>query len=504
VTERRTAPEPPDWALPGWDHVPDDDPPVVHTPRTLNLRPAGDTSEPVPALPVTPAPHALTAPGTLGVRILKVSEVTRTIRGAVRAEPRLSDLWVEGEIGRVTISTAGHAYFALKDDRSQLQCVWFRDDRQRSAFEPQAGLRIVAHGRIDLFEPQGALQLYVESIQPSGFGDLALRFEALKARLAAEGLFEAARKRPLPSRPRTIAVITSPSGAVWRDVCTVLSRRWPLTRVVLVAARVQGDGAPASIVTAFRRLDRWIAAAHDEGRPDDAPAVTILARGGGSLEDLWAFNDERVVRAVVGHRVPVVAGIGHEVDFTIADFVADLRAPTPSAAAELVVREKQAVVDSLGQLRARLERFAARPLRDLERRVDELTARLRRAMRTELGRANHRVALSTRALRASDPVARVARDRHRLENLQSRMTASLNRRRDRARYALETVVGRLDSLSPLAVLGRGYSLTRTATGEVVHSPAQVNTGDAIRVLLHRGSLDARVTDTREKDDRPQV
>jgi exodeoxyribonuclease VII large subunit len=192
------------------------------------------------------------------------------------------------------------------------------------------------------------------------------------------------------------------------------------------------------------------------------------------------------------------------VDFTIADFVADLRAPTPSAAAELVVREKQAVVDSLAQLRARLERFASRPLRDLERRVDELTARLRREMRNEVGRAHHRVVLATRALRASDPVARLAGDRHRLENLQSRMITLLHRRRDRAHSALRTAVGRLDSLSPLAVLGRGYSLTRTPAGDIVHSPAQVRVGDAIRVLLQRGSLDARVTETREQDDRPQV
>ena len=179
------------------------------------------------------------------------------IRGAVRADPRLADLWVEGEIGRVTVSSAGHAYFALKDERNQLQCVWFRDDRLRSAFEAQAGLRVVAHGRIDLFEPQGALQLYVESIQPAGFGDLALRFEALKARLSAEGLFDAARKRPLPTRPATIAVITSPTGAVWKDICHVLGRRWPLGRVVLVAAQVQGASAPASLVAAFRKVERY-------------------------------------------------------------------------------------------------------------------------------------------------------------------------------------------------------------------------------------------------------
>src|SRR3954466_10804169 len=195
-------------------------------------------------------------PGTFGVRILGVTEVARTISATVRADERLRDLWVEGEVGRVTISSAGHAYFALKDDRSQLQCVWFRDDRLRSAFQPQTGLRIVVHGRVELYEPQGALQLYVESIQPAGFGDLAIRFEALKARLAAEGLFDQARKRPLPPRPQTIAVITSPAGGVGHDIATVLSRRWPMTRVVLVACKVQGEDAPESIVRAFHRLER--------------------------------------------------------------------------------------------------------------------------------------------------------------------------------------------------------------------------------------------------------
>ena len=199
-----------------------------------------------------------TAPGTFGLRILNVSEVARAIREAVRADPRLADVWVEGEVGRVTVSSAGHAYFTLKDARSTLNCVWFSDDRARSVFQPQAGLRIVVHGRVDLFEQQGAVQLYVESIQPAGFGDLAIRFEALKARLAAEGLFDQARKRPLPARPATIAVITSPTGVVWHDIATVLTRRWPMTAVLLVACKVQGDDAPESIVRAFRRLERWL------------------------------------------------------------------------------------------------------------------------------------------------------------------------------------------------------------------------------------------------------
>src|SRR5688500_10612175 len=251
--------EPPDWALPSWDTVP-----TESEEGSGRLRPVGPGPAPGGPVPggglapggplVSPAPAP---PGTFGVRILGVSEVTRSIRGAIRSDPRLSDLWVEGEIGRVTISSAGHAYFALKDERNQLQCVWFRDDRSRSAFQAQAGLRVVVHGRIDLYEPTGAMQLYVDSIQPAGLGDLALRFEALKARLAAEGLFDGARKRALPPRPRTIAVITSPSGAVWRDISHVLARRWPLVQVVLVAAQVQGEGAPASLVTAFRRVARY-------------------------------------------------------------------------------------------------------------------------------------------------------------------------------------------------------------------------------------------------------
>jgi exodeoxyribonuclease VII large subunit len=426
-----------------------------------------------------------------GRAVLTVSELTRRLQEVL--EDRFPAVWVEGEISNFRLYGSGHAYFTLKDADSQIRAVLFRNRGRRIKFEPADGLHVMAFGSIEVYAQRGEYQMVIELLEPKGLGALQLAFEQLKTRLQAEGLFDQARKRELPRFPRKIGIVTSTSGAAIRDILRVIGRRFGELHIVIAPCRVQGDGAAEEIAQGIRDLNAL-------GGVD----VIIVGRGGGSLEDLWAFNEELVARAIVASKVPVVSAVGHEVDFTIADFVADLRAPTPSAAAELVVREKQAVVDSLGQLRARLERFAARPLRDLERRVDELTARLRRAMRTELGRANHRVALSTRALRASDPVARVARDRHRLENLQSRMTASLNRRRDRARYALETAVGRLDSLSPLAVLGRGYSLTRTATGEVVRSPAQVNVGDAIRVLLHRGSLDAQVTDTRERDDRPQV
>ena len=246
-----------------------------------------------------------TAPGTFGVRILGVSEVTRAIRGAVRTDPRLADLWVEGEIGRVTVSSAGHAYFALKDERNQLQCVWFRDQRIRSAFEAQAGLRVVAHGRIDLFEPQGALQLYVESIQPAGLGDLTLRFEALKARLAAEGLFDTARKRPLPARPATIAVITSPTGAVWKDICHVLG-----AALAADPGRPRRGAGPGRVGAGQSRRARSArsSATPRAGSPRAGPTRRPRSRSwpaaAGSLEDLWAFNDEAVVRAVVAHHDP--------------------------------------------------------------------------------------------------------------------------------------------------------------------------------------------------------
>ena len=423
--------------------------------------------------------------------VLSVSELTRRLQEVL--EERFPAVWVEGEISNYRLYGSGHAYFTLKDAESQIRAVLFRNRGRRIKFEPGDGLHVMAFGSIEVYPQRGEYQLVIELLEPKGLGALQLAFDQLKTRLAAEGLFEQARKRELPRFPRKIGVVTSPSGAAIRDILRVIGRRFGDLHIVIAPCRVQGDGAAEEIVQGIRDLNAL-------GGVD----VIIVGRGGGSLEDLWAFNEEAVARAIAASKVPVVSAVGHEVDYTIADFVADLRAPTPSAAAELVVREKQAVVESLAQLRARLERFAARPLRDLERRVDELTARLRREMRNEVGRAHHRLALATRALRASDPVARMARDRHRLETLQSRMATLIHRRRDRARYALQTAVGRLDSLSPLAVLGRGYSLTRTPAGEIVHSPAQVRVGDAIRVLLQRGSLDAQVTETKEQDDRPQV
>ncbi len=449
--------------LPGWDATPESPP---APPRT---------------------------PGTFGLRIFAVSDVTRAIKDAVRAQEGLRDLWVEGEVGRVTVSSAGHAYFALKDEKSQLQCVWFRDDRLRSAFEPQAGLRIVVHGRIDLFEPQGALQLYVESIQPAGFGDLALRFEALKARLSAEGLFDTARKRPLPTRPRTIGVVTSPTGAVWRDICHVLGRRWPLARVVLVAAQVQGEDAPRSIVQGLRRLERYREECLTQGRPDDAPAVTILARGGGSLEDLWAFNDERVVRAVVAHAVPVVCGVGHEVDVTLADFAADVRAPTPSAAAEIIVPDRAEFAASLRRAAARLQaatdrqlQAAARELAAERRALDRVSPLARLVVAREQAGL-----LFERATRAVTD--RLATSRRPLDRAAEALPRLATGRLAAARAAVDASAAALAVLGPQQTLDRGYAIVRRAAdGGIVRDPGEAPPGTRLNVRVARGEVPATV------------
>ncbi len=424
--------EPPDWALPAWDQT-DDEP--VRTPPV-----AGSAPNRVPPRPAERA----TPPGTFGLTILGVSDVTRAVREAVRSDDRLRDVWVEGEVGRVTVSSAGHAYFTLKDERSQLQCVWFRDDRMASPYEPRTGLRVVANGRVDVFDANGVYQLYVSAVQPAGFGDLALRFEALKAQLSAEGLFDAARKRPLPDRPAVIAVVTSETGAVWHDIRNVLARRWPLARVVLSQCQVQGAGAPPSIVRALAWVDRYAQRCVREGRREDAPTVTILARGGGSLEDLWSFNDETVVRAIVRHSLPLICGVGHETDVTLADFAADRRAPTPSAAAEIVVPDR---VELAGILRAE-------------------TRRLRAAGERTVSAAARDVAAERRALDALSPIAQLAASRERAGLLLDRASLAVRRRleagavgADRSAARLHPAVGVRLSSAPI-VPERGDRLAR--------------------------------------------
>jgi len=455
--------------------------------------PAGRPSSAVAPRARQPWPRPATpVPGAVASRVWSVGDVTRVIRDVVRGEPALRDLWVEGELGQVTVSAAGHGYFTLRDARSQLSCVFFRAQRLASPFELRTGLRVIVHGRIDVYDAAGTYQLYVETVQPAGFGDLALRFEALKARLSAEGLFDATRRRPLPISPRLIGVATSPTGAVLHDIRHVLRRRWPLARVVLAPCQVQGESAPPTIVAALERLARW----RDPGT-GASPDVVILARGGGSLEDLWAFNDERVVRAVAASPVPVVTGIGHETDVTLVDFAADVRAPTPSAAAELVVPSR---AEALAALRAARVRLTAAALQSIAGPRTTLAGEWRALARfhpatmlaTERQRAGD---LLDRGRRAMD--ARLAGDRAQLERSADRLPLLVRGRVARATADLRSVASGLAALSPYATLERGYAIVRTADGRVLTAAAEAAPGDSLDVRLARGGLDATVTHVRD-------
>ncbi|CAN5708677.1 exodeoxyribonuclease VII large subunit [soil metagenome] len=419
--------------------------------------------------------------------ILSVGEITALIKNTLRAAPGLRDVWVEGEVGQVSISAAGHCYFTLKDERAQLRCVVFRDDRLMMPFEARTGLRLVAHGRLDVFKPQGAYQLYVDSIQPAGFGDLALRLEATKQKLSAEGLFDPARKRPLPPAPQVIGLVTSLSGAVLHDMRKVFARRWPMARVLVSACQVQGQGAAPTIVAALNRIARWTDP--ETGRSAD---VVILARGGGSLEDLWPFNEEAVVRAVAAHPLPLVVGVGHETDVTLAEFAADVRAATPSVAAELVVPSRADELARLGTLRGRLASAGSRAVTE-RRRVLDAERRALDGLRPEQVLAGERERAGLLLERAARVIAtRLAEAHTRLDGAADRLGSVLTTRVGSARAELNARTAALAALGPYATLERGYAIVRGPSGVVLREPAQVRPGDPLAIRLAGGELDARV------------
>ncbi|MBI4609123.1 MAG: exodeoxyribonuclease VII large subunit [Candidatus Rokubacteria bacterium] len=443
-----------------------------------------------------------------------VSELTARIKELL--EERFPACWVEGEISNLRVAASGHAYFTLKDESAQIKAVLFRNRSRRVRFEVEDGLHVLAFGSLEVYAARGEYQLVVELLEPKGLGALQLAFEQLKARLAAEGLFAPARKRQLPRFPRKIGIVTSPTGAAVRDILKILGRRFADLHLLIAPVRVQGEGAAGEIVQALADLN-YVGDLE----------VIIVARGGGSLEDLWAFNEEAVARAIAASKVPVVSAVGHETDFTIADFVADVRAPTPSAAAELVVEEKAAVVAQLLDLRGRLIRSVrqrldrhragveglarrrvltdpARPLRDRQRRVDELVPRLVAGLGACGRRVRQRFLLVTTTLRSQTPLTRVADGARFLRQLDGRLRLGVRHSVESSRHRLGSAVGQLDSLSPLSVLRRGYSLTRLPSGEIVRSGRQVERGSPIEVLLREGTLDCLVQEVRERDDRLQV
>jgi exodeoxyribonuclease VII large subunit len=446
--------------------------------------------------------------------VLTVSELTGRIKN--RLEEDFPAVWVEGEISNLRVPASGHAYFTLKDEGAQMRAVLFRSKTRHVRFKLEDGLSVLAFGGLEVYAARGEYQMVVELMEPKGLGALQLAFEQLKQRLAAEGLFDGARKRPLPAFPRVIGIVTSPTGAAIRDMLHVIGHRYSDLHILVCPVRVQGDEAPGEIVAALADLARI---------PE--LDVVIVGRGGGSIEDLWAFNDERVARAIVACRVPVISAVGHETDFTIADFVADLRAATPSAAAAVVVRDKLEVMRALVGLYGRLKQAAdwqverrrervealarrrvltdaGRAVRDRHQRLDELRARLAAGARGSQREFRHRVGLATNALSSLHPLARITHGVAVLGQLRGRLTSAASHRTKVSRHQLATAVGRLQSLSPLAVLGRGYSLTRLASGVVVRRATETAPGDPIEILLAEGVLGARVTHVKERDERHQV
>jgi len=395
------------------------------------------------------------------MQIYKVSQITRYIKELFDIDDLLQDLWLEGEVSNFSQSTAGHIYFTLKDEEAQIRCVLWRSQAALQSHLPQDGEAIIAHGHVSVYEVQGTYQFYVDAIQPVGVGLLYLEFEALKSRLEAEGLFAPERKRSLPSFPRRLGVVTSPVGAAFRDILNVLGRRYPLVEVILAPTPVQGDEAPDGIVAALSALERY----------GDVDAI-IVARGGGSLEELWAFNDERVARAIYASPVPVISGVGHETDFTIADFVADVRAPTPSAAAEVAVPDQQELRSSIELGRQRLEQ----------------------AMRGRIAKWRGHLEEQRGALRRLSPRSMVERYRQHLDDLTGSALSHLRHRLAIQRERLRGCVLQLQSLSPTLTLARGYSITRhMATKQIVKSVAQVVAGDGIEVQVSDGKFEGAVT-----------
>ncbi|WP_346948569.1 exodeoxyribonuclease VII large subunit [Dyella sp.] len=442
-----------------------------------------------------PAPDAPTPPSR---HILTPSTLNRLVRDLL--EDALPLVWIEGELSNVARPASGHLYFTLKDANAQVRCAMFRPKAIGLRFRPADGAHVLVRARVGLYEPRGEFQLVAEHMEPAGEGALQREFEQLKARLDAEGLFDRSRKRPLPAFARRIGVITSATGAAVRDVLSVLSRRWPLAEVDVLPVPVQGREAPPAIVSMLRR-------ASASGRYD----VLLLTRGGGSLEDLWAFNDELVARAVHASAVPVVSAVGHEVDFSIADFVADLRAPTPSAAAELLVPDAQALERHLRQLRQRLATLQQRRLHALIQRTDHLLARLQAQRpqarlqrdRERLSHLRHRLVVAMRETLREDS-RRLERNharlltrhpRHRLPlytqqlaQQQRRLHQAIARILERHRAPLTQTGRALHAISPLATLDRGYAILFDEQGRVIRSAASVTPDERVRAKLADGEL----------------
>lgn len=397
--------------------------------------------------------------------IFTVSELNQFIKDLLDNVPPLTDLLLRGEISNYKVYPSGHHYFTLKDSQCAVKCVLFKGSAMKLRFRPENGMQVIASGRISVYPRDGAYQLYCTGLSPDGVGDLSVAYEQLKEKLRLEGLFDEAHKKPLPLYPRRIAIVTSPAGAAVHDMIRILRRRYPIAKVLLLPVRVQGTEAPAEIAGAIRYANRHQLA-----------DVLITGRGGGSLEDLWAFNDERVARAIYDSEIPVISAVGHEPDVAISDFVADRRASTPSNAAEIAVPDRMELLRWLDGADSRMIRGVTRQLRASRERLEGMAQK--------------------RAL--TDPTAVIADKGMQLDHLQHRLAAAMRAVTDREGGRFAALASALDALSPLRVLGRGYALAQTESGEVLRSAAQTAPGARIRVRLARGQLVCDVAETKEE------
>lgn len=433
-------------------------------------------------------------------QILSVSDVNRAIKGTLEGQFRL--IWVKGEISNFKPHTSGHFYFSLKDSKSQINAVMFQGFNRALKFRPKDGMEVLVRGKISVYEPRGNYQIFCELMEPVGAGAMQLAFEQLKKKLEAEGLFDRTRKRPLPPMPKHVAVVTSPTGAAIRDILNILGRRFKGLRVTVVPTVVQGDAAAPQIVKAIELAQKM----------NDID-VLIVGRGGGSIEDMWCFNDERVARAIAAARVPVISAVGHEIDFTIADFVADLRAPTPSAAAELVCRNATEVCERITTLDKRLLKSVVhavqisrhqlvgfskrlidpkRRLQDLALRADELSQRLEAAIGRYFAQREQSVAI-WRA-RLPSPEEFILRQRQEVDILRTRLEAHTLRGLDLKQGKWARLSSLLDAVSPLKVVERGYSITRV-NGQLIRTAESLNAGDHVDITFAKGRATATIDQT---------
>ena len=397
-------------------------------------------------------------------QVLSISQLNEYIRGKLDNDALLNGVAVRGEISNYKVYPSGHHYFTLKDESSALKCVMFKASAMRLRFRPDNGVKVIAMGKISVYPRDGVYQLYCTAMAMDGIGDLYAAFEQLKAKLAAQGLFDPAHKKPIPKYPGTIGIITSSAGAAIHDMLRILRKRYPLTQVRLLPVRVQGVEAPGEIAAAIRYANYYKLA-----------DLLIVGRGGGSIEDLWAFNDERVAYAIYESEIPVISAVGHEPDVTISDFVADLRAATPSNAAELAVQDRQALEQSLDAMSAAMATALARQLKSARQHLDILS--------------------KSPALQS--PVGYLEQRQKSLQLLQNRLVSAQNQCINRNNQRYIALTAKLDAMSPLKVLTRGYAMAQNADGEVVRSVSQVRSGDTIRVSFSDGNVSATVTDVKE-------